>query len=187
MPPVPSHPPPVPSPECAAGACTGVCRVGTSTGSLTQLHFTEWPSPALVTEAVARAPKALITVAMRGTATGYRKRQAGGGSWHVGQGSGGWGDRAGRGRTAHLGNGAQRPLGRRVHRLSQQTPNGTCTAHCRSCRPCTRHGHCRGGWHPQGKLGVGVGEVKWGQGLSSGLPLPPTAAPAQAHRPPCTQ
>lgn len=158
--------------------------MGTSTGSLTQLHFTQWPGPALITEAGARAPKALITVAMSGTATGCRKGQAGGWSWQVGQGSRG---KAGWGRTAHLGNGVQRPRGRRAHKLSRQTPNGTCTARCRSCRPCTRHGHYRGGWHPQGKLGGGAGEVKWGQGLLSGRPLTPQAAPAQSHYPSCTQ
>lgn len=83
-----------------------------------------------------------------------------------GRGQGRWGT------MAHLGNWAQRFLGHRVHMLSQQTLDGTNTARCRSCRPCTHHGHYRGGWRPQGMLGGRVEEVKWVQGLSAGSPHP---------------
>lgn len=96
---------------------------------------------------------------------GERDRQDGGGTWAM------WireQDRAGSGRTAYLGKGAQRRLGHRVHMPSRQTSNGTYTSRCRSCRPYTYRGHYRGCWHPQGKLGVRVGEERWGQGCSSG-------------------
>lgn len=59
-------------------------------------------------------------------------------------------------KMAYLGTGVQRHLGHRVHRLSQQNPDGNYTVHFRLCHPCTRHGHCRGFWGHQGKLGNSV-------------------------------
>lgn len=111
---------------------------------------------------------------------GERDRQDGGGTWAM------WireQDRAGSGRTAYLGKGAQRHLGHRVHMPSQQTSNGTYSSRCRSCRPCTCHGHYRGCWHPQGKLGVRVGEERWGQGRSSGAQtrIPSLATQSVCH------
>ena len=96
---------------------------------------------------------------------GERDRQDGVGTWAMGIREQ---DRAGSDRIAYLGKGAQRHPGHRVHMPSRQTSNGTYSTRCRSCRPCTCHGHYRGCWHPQGKLGVRVGEERWGQGLSSG-------------------
>lgn len=71
----------------------------------------------------------------------------------------------GRAGVAYLGTGVRRHLGHRAHRLSQQNPNGNYTAHFHSCHPGTHHGHCKGFWGHQGKLGNSV-KVKWGQMLS---------------------
>ena len=64
-------------------------------GPLTQLHLTAWPRPALITEAGARAPQALVTAAVGGTVAGWGEGQAGW-CWHMGQG----GQGAGQGRAA---------------------------------------------------------------------------------------
>lgn len=66
---------------------------------------------------------------------------------------------------AYLGTGVQRHLGHRVHRLSQQNPDGNYTVHFHLCHLRTRHGHCRGFWGHRGKLGNSV-DVKWDQNLS---------------------
>lgn len=67
---VPSHPPSVPPSACAVGHALVCAWWAQGQGPLTQLYLTAWPSPALITEAGARTPKALITVAMRGAAAG---------------------------------------------------------------------------------------------------------------------
>lgn len=80
-------PPPVRSRECG-GVCT--CGQAQARGPLTKLHLAAWPSPALLTEAGARAPKALVTVAMHSAAAGWGERP-GMWRWHVGSGNQGAG------------------------------------------------------------------------------------------------
>lgn len=79
----PSHPPSVAPPECVVGAHATTrehikaLRWTQTQTALTQLHLTAWPGPALITEAGARAPKALVTAAMGGAAAGWGERSAG--------------------------------------------------------------------------------------------------------------